>query len=137
MSLVVDASMAVSWLFTDERSEVSRRVLRRVLSDGGNVPSLWRLEVANVLRKAVRRGRCTEVYATRSLARLALLGLAVDSETDARAWGETRRLALAHDLTMYDAAYLELAVRFAQPLASCDAALIRAAKKVGLEAFGL
>ena len=108
MSLVLDASMTIAWLFKTERSEVPRAALRRVAREGAVVPSLWRLEVANVLRNSVRRGRCREDYATRSLGRLERLPVSVDHETDSHAWGETRRLALAHDLTLYDAAYLEL-----------------------------
>lgn len=100
--------MTAAWLFADERAEASRAVLRRVAAEGALVPSLWRLEVANVLRNAVRRGRCDADYADRCLARLGRLRITVDSETDERAWGETRRLALAHNLTLYDAAYLEL-----------------------------
>jgi predicted nucleic acid-binding protein len=56
MSIVLDASMAIGWLFADERAAASRLVLRRVVAEGALVPSLWRLEVANVLRNAVRRG---------------------------------------------------------------------------------
>jgi predicted nucleic acid-binding protein len=56
----------------------------------------------------------------------------VDAETDAQAWGQTRQLTRTQDLTLYDAAYLESALRRAQPLASCDAALIQAARSLGL-----
>ena len=70
MSIVVDASMAIAWLFADERSDAAHAVMGRVVSDGAVVPSLWRLEVANVLRNAVRRGRCDEAYVDRSLERL-------------------------------------------------------------------
>lgn len=136
MSLVVDASMAIAWLFAAERAEAPRSALRRVVAEGAVVPSLWRLEVANVLQNAVRRGRCGQAYADRSLERLQRLRIAVDSETDKQAWGETRRLALAHGLSSYDAAYLELALRLKRPLASCDAALISAAQHVGLEVLG-
>ena len=54
MSLVVDASMTVAWLFRDERTETPQAILRRVAAEGAVVPSLWRLEVANVLRNAIR-----------------------------------------------------------------------------------
>ncbi len=136
MSLVVDASMTIAWLFAGERSAVPPDVLRRVAVEGALVPSLWRLEVANVLRNAVRRKRCEEAYATRCLERLKRLPIAADADTDAHAWGATRVLALTHDLTIYDAAYLELAIRRKQPLASRDAALITAGEKVGLDVLG-
>jgi predicted nucleic acid-binding protein len=87
MSLVVDASMTIAWLFRDERPETPQSVLRRVAREGAWVPSLWRLEVANVLCNAVRRKRCDEGYATRCLARLGRLGILVDPETNAQAWG--------------------------------------------------
>ncbi|MDB5410014.1 MAG: hypothetical protein JWL84_4926 [Rhodospirillales bacterium] len=99
MSLVLDASMTVAWLFTDERSETAQMVLRRVAADGAWVPSLWRIEIANLLRNAVRRQRCDEFYADRSLLRLDRLPIAVDSETDRNAWGPIRHLSKSHSLT--------------------------------------
>jgi predicted nucleic acid-binding protein len=135
MSVVLDASMTIAWFFATERQDAARAVLRRVAAQGATVPSLWRLEVANVLKNAVRRGRCRADYADRSLARLARLRIAVDLETDAQAWGATRQLALEHDLTLYDAAYLELAIRRRQPLASCDIKLIGAATAIGVEVY--
>jgi predicted nucleic acid-binding protein len=136
MSLVVDASMAVAWLFSDERSEAPQAILRRVATEGALVPSLWRLEVANVLRNAVRQKRCDTGYATRCLQRLGRLPIVVDSETDTHAWDRARQLSAEHDLTVYDAAYLELALRRRLPLASRDAALIEAARKAGLDVPG-
>jgi predicted nucleic acid-binding protein len=133
VSLVLDASMTIAWLFTNERSAAAQVILRRVAADGAWVPSLWRLEIANVLRNAVRRQRCDEAYADRSLRRLDRLPITVDSETDLNAWGATRQLSKTHNLTPYDAAYLELAIRRKQPLASRDAALIDAAKDAGVE----
>lgn len=136
MSLIIDASMAVAWLFSDERSEAPQVILRRVAADGALVPSLWRLEVANVLRNAVRRKRCDSGYATRCLRRLGQLQIVVDSETDAQAWGRTRDLSIEHDLTVHDAAYLELAIRRRRPLATCDMALVEAGRKAGLDVLG-
>mgnify|MGYP003575043797 CR=1 FL=1 len=136
MSLVVDASMTVAWLFSNERSPTPKAVLRRVAAEGALVPSLWRLEVANVLRNAVRGKRCDGGYATRCLQRLDRLQITVDPETDVQAWGRTRQLSTEHDLTVYDAAYLELALRRGHPLASCDTALLAAARKAGLDVLG-
>lgn len=133
MSLVLDASMTIAWLFAGERAGPPQAVLRQVAAEGAHVPAIWRLEVANVLRNAVRRGRCDEGYATRSLGRLGRLRITVDAETDRHAWGATRMLSRQHDLTLYDAAYLELAIRHRRPLASCDAALLKAARNVGID----
>ena len=133
MSIVVDASMTIAWLFADERSDAAHAVMLRVVSGGTVVPSLWRLEVANVLRNAVRRGRCDEAYVDRSLDRLSRFPIDVDDETSIHAWSATRALSREHGLTLYDAAYLELAIRKSQPLATCDADLIAAAERCRLE----
>jgi len=134
VSVVLDASMTIAWLFRDERSDLPQAVLRRVAAEGALVPAIWRLEVANVLRNAARRGRCDEEYAMRSLRRLGRLRIIVDGETDRHAWGRTSELSRQHDLTLYDAAYLELALRSRHPLASRDAAMLRAAREVGVDA---
>ena len=136
MSLVVDASMAIAWFFEDEGRDVVAAVLQRVVTEEAFVPSLWRIEVANALRSAVRRKRCEASYAERCLERLGRLRISIDPETDLHAWGRTRRLSDRHDLTLYDAAYLELAIRRKQPLASRDAALVAAARTAGLVVFG-
>ena len=135
MTLALDASMAIAWLFDDERTEAAHAVMRRVIAEGAMVPSLWRLEVANVLRNAVRRGRCDEAYVDRSLARLARLAIRRDEETDDHAWSATRTLARQEDLTLDDAAYLELAIRRRLPLASCDKVLLGAAVRRKVEVF--
>ena len=70
MSLVLDASVTLAWTFTDERNAAADVVLDRVLAEGATVPSLWKLEVANALRSAVRRGRCDEAFVDRTLADL-------------------------------------------------------------------
>ena len=133
MSLVLDASMTIAWLFEDERTPAAHAVMQRVVGDGAVVPSLWRLEVANVLRNAVRRGRCDEPYVDRSLDRLSRLAISTDVETDSHAWGRTRALAREQGLTLYDAAYLELAIRSGHPLASCHADLVAAAVRCAVE----
>jgi len=135
MSLVLDASMAIAWIFDDESTETVRRIMTRVTDGGAVVPSLWRLEVANVLRIAVRRKRCNEEFASTSLGNLALLPITIDSETALHGWGATLQLARECALTLYDAAYLELALRMSVPLASCDAALLRAATRKGAAVF--
>lgn len=135
MTLVLDASMTVAWLFDDERTEAAHAVMRRVVIEGAIVPSLWRLEVANVLRNAVRRRRCNEAYVDRSLARLARLAIMRDEETDDHAWGSTRTLARKESLSVYDASYLELAIRRRVSLASCDQALLAAAARRKVQVF--
>jgi predicted nucleic acid-binding protein len=128
--------MTVAWLFRNQRSEASRAVLRQVVTDGAFAPSIWHLEVANVLRTSTRRQHCTEEYAERCILQLQRLRIAVDGETDRHAWGATRQLSRVYDLTLYDAAYLELAIRLQQPIASFDLALLRTARAAGLVALG-
>ena len=127
MNLVLDASMTLSWLFRDEHTDAAHAIMRMVVRTGALVPSLWRLEIANVLRNAVRRGRCDEAFVEQSLKRLADLEITIDPETDRHAWGATLVLARDERLTVYDAAYLELAIREALPLATLDAELVAAA----------
>ncbi len=133
MSLVLDASMAITWLFADEQSDAADAVLARVTREGSVVPSLFRLEVGNMLRNAERRGRCDDSYLARSLGRLSRLAITVDTEIDSHAWAATMALARQHDLTLYDAAYLELALRLGQPFATCDTALIDASIRCGVD----
>ena len=133
MSLVLDASMTIAWLFADERRAAAHGIMLRVVSGGALVPSLWRLEVVNVLRNAVRRERCDEAYVDRSLERLLRFPIEIDDETSLHAWTATRDLSRRHNLSAYDAAYLELAVRSSLPLATCDRELAAAASRSGVE----
>ena len=132
MSLVLDASMAIASLFVEEQTDAVREVVRLIASEGAVVPSIWRLEVANALSMAVRRGRCDESHFADSLVRLERLAIAVDDQTDRNAWGTTLKLAREQRLTVYDAAYLELAVRLGLPLATGDRELIVAAQRLGV-----
>jgi predicted nucleic acid-binding protein len=137
LSLVLDASITLAWTFVDERTMAADRMLDRVLSTGASVPSLWALEVANALGGAVRRQRCDEAFVDRTLTDLAGLPIALDEETAVRAWTDTRRLSHEEGLTIYDASYLELALRLNSPLASADAALCGAARRRGSRCWRL
>ncbi len=132
MSIVVDASMTAAWLFADERTEAALKVFRNVADAGAVVPSLWRLEIASLLRTAERRGRCTDTLADALLEQLESLPIEIDRETDAHAWHATRSLSREQGLTPYDAAYLELAIRRGLPLATGDRELIAAAQRLGV-----
>jgi predicted nucleic acid-binding protein len=130
--LVIDASVALTWCFDDEASPATDALLDQVKTEGAIVPSLWHLELANVLVQAERRGRTIKGGIVARLELFARLPIAIDSETGGRAWRETLAVARAEQLTTYDAAYLELAMRSGLPLATKDAALIGAAKRVGV-----
>ena len=127
MSLVLDSSVTIAWIYTEETSSEIREVLNQVADYGAWVPALWRLEIANILEMGVRRKRHDAAFRDATLGDLLLLPLYVDPETDQRAWGPTLRLAERYRLTLYDAAYLELAQRRGLPLATLDGDLRRAA----------
>ncbi|WP_420239451.1 type II toxin-antitoxin system VapC family toxin [Telmatobacter bradus] len=137
MSLVLDSSMALAWVYSEETTATAHDVFEGILTRGAWVPALWRLEVANVLEMGVRRGRTTAEFRDATLADLALLNIRTDGETDAQAWTATLQLATRHRLTLYDAAYLELALRRGLSLATLDAELRTAAKAEGVTLLGL
>jgi len=134
---VIDASLTLSWYFEDERTPAADAVLDQVSSEGAVVPSLWRLETANGLQVAIRRQRIDTAFRDRALTHLARLPITIDAETDARAWTATLQLADRFQLTIYDAAYLELAQRHTLPLATRDKALREAAAALGLPLLGV
>ena len=124
VALVLDSSVTLAWAYSEETTPAVRDVFDRVIAEGAWVPALWRFEVANVLEMGVRRARTDAAFRDATLADLGLLPISLDAETDRQAWGATLRLAAQHRLTLYDAAYLELAQRRAlSPLATLDAEL--------------
>lgn len=133
MSLVIDGSAALAFALHDERTDRITVLFRAVAESGAVVPNLWHLEVANGLEVAVRRRRLSRDDADDILSDLAAYAIEVDGETHARAWDATSRLARRHALTLYDAAYLELAERRVLPLATLDVELAKAAKRQGLK----
>ncbi len=137
MSLVLDASATFAWLLPAETTEAIREVFSMVETDGAVVPALWRLEVTNSLTMAARRKRIESAFRDMALVELAAYDIRVDQETDQHAWFETMMLADRFALTMYDAAYLELAQRRSLPLATLDRDLANAAKASGVAILGL
>jgi predicted nucleic acid-binding protein len=136
VSLVLDPSMALSWYFEDERTAAADALLDRVVDEGAVVPMLWRLEIANGFQMAIQRKRIDATFRDNALAELAALEITVDLDTDANAWTTTLRLSDRFRLTVYDAAYLELAQRRKLSLASLDRQLCRAAATLGLTVLG-
>lgn len=136
MSLVLDSSVALAWVYREERSDAIAAVFEQVTEAGAWVPSLWRLEVANVLEMGVRRGRNNAAFRDATLADFELLPIQTDSETEKHAWRTTLRLAERRRLTLYDAAYLELAMRRGVPLASLDRELRAAAAAENVALLG-
>ena len=137
MSLVLDSSITLAWVYSAETTEEISMVFARVVESGAWVPALWRLEVANVLEMGVRKGRTDAAFRDAALADLALLPISVDPETDRHAWGATAKLAARYRLTLYDAAYLELARRRSLPLATLDQDLRAAATAEDIVLLGV
>lgn len=137
MSLVVDASLTLTWYFDDETTLATDAILGRVSEAGAVVPNLWRLEVANAFQAALRRKRISALYRDNSLTELAQLPIIVDADTDTYAWTTTLRLAERFGLTVYDATYLELAQRRSLPLATLDKELQKAAAALDVAILGL
>ena len=136
MTLVLDCSLALSWCFEDERTPATAAILERVAEQGAVVPAIWRLEVANGLQNALRRGRIDAGYRDALISDLAMLDVVTNPETDAHAWATTLQLSERFRLTAYDAAYLELARRRSLPLASLDQQLRAAARTLGTTLLG-
>lgn len=130
---VLDASLALAWALPDERSPAADRAAARVgPEDVLWVPALWWYEVANALALARRRSRLTEADGLRALETYGRLALETDAPLDGDLAWRLQSLAVAHGLSAYDAAYLELAQRRAAGLLTVDARLARAASRTGV-----
>jgi predicted nucleic acid-binding protein len=129
-NFVLDCSITMAWCFEDERSDYADNILDSLTNSIAIVPSLWPLEVANVLTIAKRNKRLTEIQATNFIEALSRLAINVDPSTSSRAMHSIYVLADQSNLTIYDASYLELAIREKIPLLTLDKSLINAAKKL-------
>ncbi len=129
MTFVIDASIAASWCFPDERPSAGNRALSRMERESASAPAHWWFEVRNVVLIGERRQRITSDHAEQFLALLSRLPIEIDRSPD-----EKRILAIArrHGLTFYDAAYLELAQRIG-PLATLDDEVVSAARREGID----
>jgi predicted nucleic acid-binding protein len=133
-AFVVDASVAIGWVHPAQATADTDAMLDAVV-DGATleVPALWLLEVANVLIVLVRRGKLTEDERQLALGWLRGLPLRIDHEVASLAFARLSELASAHDVSVYDAVYLELAHRRKLPLASKDGPLRKAARQAGVD----
>ena len=132
MAFVLDASIAACWALTDEDHPVATAALRRLRSDSCIVPALWWFEIRNFIVMSERRQRLDESQSEAFLRDLSDLQIAQDTNPD-----EVRlmRLSRTHQLTVYDAAYLELAQRKGLAIATLDSALVRAAHAEAVSLF--
>ncbi len=136
MSFVIDNSVALAWCFEDEHTGPIMDLLDRVVETGAFAPSLWPLETLNGLLMAESRKRLDAKRRQRLAGFLRGLPVMLDTETAEQGWTATARLAERHRLTLYDAAYLELAQRRKLPLATLDRDLIRTGKTLGMTLLG-
>jgi predicted nucleic acid-binding protein len=139
MSLVLDASVALLWIAPATNPagvEYARAVLLAMRESQAKVPSIFPLEVSNVIAKLEHRTVTTEADSQRFIALLRRLEIVTDSATGSYAYGEILNLARRYKLSAYDASYLELALRSGTPLATLDASLSAAATAAGVPLFG-
>jgi predicted nucleic acid-binding protein len=127
---VADASIGIAWVHPAQATTASQALLRAV-HDGARVraPALWPLETANALLVLVRRGKLTDRERQEAVSALTRLAVELDHEMGALAFNKLSDLASEHRLSVYDAAYLELALRRKLPLACKDGPLRKAAKR--------
>lgn len=133
MAFVVDASATLAWCFQDEATDWSRALLQRVRNgESVRVPAHWTTEVANGLLVALRRKRLDLDDVRGLTADLQQLPIEAEAALSLIAAQRVLDLAVQHNLTVYDAAYLDLVIRLSLPLASLDTDLCSAAAAAGI-----
>ena len=130
---VIDSSVAAAWCFPDEQTDYTSGVLQVIagLAEAA-APRLWAYEIRNAVLMGMRRKRISRAHAEDFLAMLKSLPIRL---FDPLSYDSVFALANRHALTLYDAAYLDLAMREGLPLASLDGALIRATQASGIAVF--
>ena len=133
-SVVIDASVASAWCFPDEQTDYTKSVFQAVSSSAVDAvaPQLWAYEIRNSILMGLRRGRIGKPDSEQFLISLNELNVRL---SEPASYDDVFSLAQDHGLTVYDAAYLDLAIQEHLPLASLDGQLVRATQKVGLLLF--
>lgn len=129
---ILDASIVIAALSPDEALASAQDVVEQFLSGGAHAPALWPFEIANTLYWKARKGDISQDVAADVLQAAFLMPLALDAIAMADVQRAVVPLVWKHQLTSYDAAYLELALRLKLPIATIDKALIRAARVEGV-----
>ena len=129
-AFVIDCSVCLPWYFRDEASEFCDQLGLALHRSEVWVPSLWRPELVSAVVNAERRKRITGEQRREVLKNSDELPLRIDYEMPSVV--ELNELSVSHELTPYDAVYFELARRRKLPLATLDAALIKAARAAKL-----
>ncbi len=137
LRVVIDASVTLSWCFSDEENDSALQTLNALAEGEAVVPAIWTLEVANVLLLAERRGRLARAESEQFLALLEKLPITVDTTSICAISPHIMALGRDYQLSSYDAAYLELAMREGIPLATIDTLLLNAMTRLGVSTFPL
>lgn len=132
---ILDCSVTMAWCFADEKSDFASAARDALSEWSAIVPNHWPLEVANVLAIAERRNRINESSILHFIDILDRLPIAIDPWTTDKALNDILSLVRRHQLSAYDAAYLELAMRQGAPLASLDERLNEVAVGLGVTLF--
>lgn len=134
-AFVMDCSVTMAWCFEDESDRYSNSILAALEKGEAHVPSIWSLEVVNVLLMAERRLRLARSDGARFLEMLRRLPIKVEETAPALAFDEISAVARETGLTAYDGAYLSVAMSQGLPLATRDAELRKACRKIGVALF--
>ena len=129
---VLDNSVAMRWLLASLKESdqaYAEAVLQSLAETEALVPHLWHLEATNVLIGAEKRGDLKTGEVERFITQLEALPIQIDPLTSHQALSRTLSLSRAYNLSSYDAAYLELAIREGLPLATLDGDLRKAAQR--------
>ena len=127
---VIDNSIVMTWCFIDEVNQYADAVLEKLAEAEAVVPTIWSLEVVNVLLAAERRKRLREIDSVRFLSLLSQLPIHVEQAWPERSMNELLALGRTNDLSSYDASYLDLAMRHGLPIATLDQKLTEAATRM-------
>jgi predicted nucleic acid-binding protein len=130
---VIDNSVVMSWCFKDETNKYADAILHKLSEARAVVPSIWPLEVVNVLLVAERRKRLSEADSTRFITLLTQLPIIVEQERPENMMKELLTFARANNLSSYDASYLDLAMKRGYPIATSDNKLIQAARRIDVQ----
>ena len=134
-SFVIDNSVVLSWCFKNETNQYADAVLDRLLESTAFVPSIWPLEVVNVLLVAERKKRLKEADSVRFITLLSQLPIVVEYERTERIMKDLLALSRTNNLSSYDACYLDLSMRRGIAIATLDTQLKKAAKKTDVPIF--
>ena len=133
--IVIDASVALAWCFPDEASDYADGVLVALEGRTAMVPTIWPVEIANALLVGERRKRIRQPEVRRFVELLKGLSILEDGQPFVDTVSNILPLARENDLSAYDAAYLDVAVRHGAPLATLDKALQKAGRAAGVKIF--